>query len=291
MLVLVVHTTRNNRHFLGLVRLEQRIVVLVPDSTGRLITIDVVTPPRAASPPEGAEPDVAVGLEGVEQARDGRLALVVGAARKLPDDADLAVGLEPLGRAGDALRADGARDARRRGPRAVRVEVLVHLVDDLVLRVRQGLEVVVDRRPGPGARVRVALDEDVLRGSPRGPDAVDGGLVQVQDESLVHVVVFVVGVEDDLGVALVHGGQVLPEGLEAGGVGDDVAVKPTKVVRVNDSIGSGIGDEVDRSGQVVEVCGCQGGRNRGTGNNPLHREGDPEAVVARADEGLVPGQF
>lgn len=133
----------------------------------------------------------------------------------------------------------------------------MHLVDDLVLRVGQGLEVVVDLGPGPGARVRVALDEDVLGGGAGGADAVDGGLVQVQDECLVHVVVLVVGVEDDLGVALVHGGEVLPERLEASGVGDDVAIEPTEVVRVNDGIGTGVGDEVDRCGQVVEVCGCQ----------------------------------
>lgn len=251
------HTSGSNQCCSGLVCLEQRIVILVPGSTWWLIPIDVVTPPWATSPPERAKPDITVGLKRIEHTRDGRLALVVGASRKLPNDADLAVGLEPLGRAGDALSADSARDAGGRGPRAVRVEILVHLVDDLVLGIGQGLEVVVDRGPGPRAGVRVALDEDVLRGGACCPDAVDGGLVQVQDEGLVHVVVLIVGVEDDLGVALVHTGEVLPEGLEARGVGDDVTVEPAKVVWVNNGVGTGVGNKVDRCGVVVEVRSCQ----------------------------------
>lgn len=68
----------------------------------------------------------------------------------------------------------------------------MHLVHDLVLRVGEGLQVVVYVDPGPGAGPGVAFDEDVLRGGACGADAVDCGLVEVQDELLVHLVVFVV---------------------------------------------------------------------------------------------------
>lgn len=92
--------------------------------------------------------------------------------------------------------ADGAADADVGGAGAVGVEVLVHLVDELVGGVGEGFEVVIHSGPGPGAGVGVAFDEDGLRGGACGADAGDGGLVEVEDEGLVHVVVFVVGVED-----------------------------------------------------------------------------------------------
>lgn len=68
----------------------------------------------------------------------------------------------------------------------------MHLVDDLVGWVGQGFQVVVYARPGPCAGPRVALDEDVLGGGSGGADAVDGGLVKVEDEVLGQVVVFVI---------------------------------------------------------------------------------------------------
>lgn len=68
----------------------------------------------------------------------------------------------------------------------------MHLVDELVLGIRQTAQVVVVGSPRPGTGVGVALGEDVLGGSAGGTDTVDGGLVQVQDEGLVHVVVLVV---------------------------------------------------------------------------------------------------
>lgn len=68
----------------------------------------------------------------------------------------------------------------------------MHLVDEFVLGVGKGGEVVVVVGPFPGAGVGVAFDEDVLGFGAGGADAVDGGLVEVQHEGLVHVVVFVV---------------------------------------------------------------------------------------------------
>lgn len=55
----------------------------------------------------------------------------------------------------------------------------MHLVDDLVLGIGQGLEVVVCGGPFPGARVGVAFDEDVLGFGAGGADAINGGLVEV----------------------------------------------------------------------------------------------------------------
>ena len=55
----------------------------------------------------------------------------------------------------------------------------MHLIDNLVLGIGQGLEVVVVVGPFPGASVGVAFDEDVLVFGAGGADAVDGGLVEV----------------------------------------------------------------------------------------------------------------
>jgi len=90
--------------------------------------------------------------------------------------------------------------------------------------------------PSPSASVRVTFHEDVLaRGTGRA-DAVDSGLVELCDEGVVHVVVLIVGVEDDLAVAREPGGNGLPVGLETVGVGDYVAVVAPKVLRVDDGV-------------------------------------------------------
>lgn len=68
----------------------------------------------------------------------------------------------------------------------------MHFIDDLVFGVGQILHVVVDVDPRPGAGPGVAFDEDVLAGRTCGADAVNGCLVEVQHEILVHVVIFVV---------------------------------------------------------------------------------------------------
>jgi hypothetical protein len=56
----------------------------------------------------------------------------------------------------------------------------VHFVDEFVGNgVSEGLQVVIDGFPGPGAGPGVAFDEDVLGYGTCGADGVDGGLVEV----------------------------------------------------------------------------------------------------------------
>lgn len=91
------------------VRLEKGVVVSVAGAARGLEAVDVVGPPGARSPPQRALPHIAVLLEVVQKARDSALALRVGAAGELAEDADLAVLAQPVGRARDALGADGRR--------------------------------------------------------------------------------------------------------------------------------------------------------------------------------------
>jgi len=108
-------------------------------------------------------------------------------------------------------------------------------INNLILRICQ----VLHRRRGPrihkvpGAGPRVALYKDPLRCRPRRADAVDGGLIQPGHECVVHVVVLVVGVEDNLVVALEAGRDRGPPCLEARGVGYDLVVVAACVFVVN----------------------------------------------------------
>ena len=175
---------------------------LIGDAKRRLHREHVVAPPRPTTPPEGSGPDVRVLRHASQHALNGRPARRVAAAGILANDALLAMLLEPLGCSGNALGADGGAHAVRVRAGAVAVQVLVHLVDNVVGGVGQAEETgaVAAGDPGPGACVDVAFDEDGLGGGAGGADAVDGGLVEGDDELLVHVVVFVVGVEQDVGV-------------------------------------------------------------------------------------------
>lgn len=114
---------------------------------------------------------------------DGSLALGVDTGANLAENTLLVVVLEPLRGNGETLGANGAADAGLVGAGAVRVEVLVHLVEEKLAsrvgRVREVLEGVAGAAldPVPRARVRVALDEDVLLRGARRADVGDGGLV------------------------------------------------------------------------------------------------------------------
>jgi hypothetical protein len=66
-----------------------------------------------------------------------------------------------------------------------------------------------------------------------GSDAVDGCLVEVSNEGVVHIVVFVVGVEDDVFVGRELAGDCLPECFETGCVSDYISVVTTCVDRVS----------------------------------------------------------
>lgn len=161
----------------------------------------------------------------------------------------------------------------------------MHLVDDLVLRVIQVLQVVVVVSPGPGPGVGIALDKDVLRGCASGTDPVDGSLVQVQNERLVHVVVLVVCVEDDFLVGGELGRDCLPEGLEIRGRRDDTARVSAEVLGINDCVGSAVGDEGDCFVQVGQV-GCVWGAGHAIGDKTLHQKGNAEDVHARVAKDL-----
>lgn len=66
--------------------------------------------------------------------------------------------------------------------------------------------------------------------------AVDGSLVELRNEGVVHVVVLVVGIEDDLAVAREPGCNGLPVRLETVRVGNHVAVVAPEVLRVDDGV-------------------------------------------------------
>ena len=90
----------------------------------------------------------------------------------------------------------------------------------------------------PSTAPRVSLEEDELVGSPRISDTVDRGLVEIRDKLVIHVMVFIVGVEDDLLVVLEACRHGLPPGLEVGDVRDDIAVVASEVVGVENGVGA-----------------------------------------------------
>jgi hypothetical protein len=108
----------------------------------------------------------------------------------------------------------------------------MHLIDDVVMRIGQCSHggVGAGRYPSPSTGVGVAFDEDSLRRGTCSTDAVDSGLIQVADKGVVHVMVFIVGVEDNVTVPAEMGRNCLPKSLETSSVRDDVAVVATEVL-------------------------------------------------------------
>jgi hypothetical protein len=66
-----------------------------------------------------------------------------------------------------------------------------------------------------------------LGGGTSRADAIDGCLIERGDKGVGHVMVFVVGIEDYVGIGLELRGYSFPEGLKAGGVRDYVAIVAT----------------------------------------------------------------
>jgi len=88
--------------------------------------------------------------------------------------------------------------------------------------------------PRPCAGVGIAFYENGLCGGAGGADAVYGCLVEVENEGVGHVVVFVICVKDYVRVGFEFAGDGFPEGFEAGGVGYGVAlVVPWGVFQVS----------------------------------------------------------
>jgi hypothetical protein len=257
--------------------------------TRRFHTEEVVGPPWARSPPKRSIPHIRILPHIAQPVLKRSDTLGVISPRKLPNHADLLVVLEPLRRSLQALLEDSPTDALGVCARAVAVEVLVHLVDELVLRIFEGTEggAVAGGYPRPGAGPAVAFGRDVLRGGASGADAVDGGLVEVEDELLVHVVVpeylldhancanasifniLVICVEDDKLVVLELGGDILPPSLKAGGVGNDVGVEAAIVMRLDHSVGAFLGDIVHLFGEITKVVLVKG-TGEGVGREALH---------------------
>lgn len=274
----------SSRHLRG-VGLEEAVVVGIASARRRLKAIHVVTPPGAGSPPESTLPDVRVSLEVLKETSDSSLADRVGTTGELAEDTLLSVGAEPGGGTNDALNTNLGGNAGGAGTGAVGVQVLVHLVDDLVLGVGKGNQVGVGHVPGPGARPLVTLNENVLGSCTGGTDTVNGGLVEVEDKGLVHGVVLVVGIEDDLGVGSKLGSNILPESLEGVSIGDDLAIVAAIVVGIEDNIGTRVGNRVDNLGEVGEIAVIER-RGQGVGDKALHGEGNTEGVVTLAAESL-----
>jgi len=84
----------------------------------------------------------------------------------------------------------------------------------------------------PRAAPGISLEENELAGRARITDSVYRRLVEVHHQLVLHVVVLVVGIENNLAVILEAGSDRLPPRLEAGGIGDDLVVVASKVMGV-----------------------------------------------------------
>lgn len=165
----------------------------------------------------------------------------------------------------------------------------MHLVDQQVVdRVGDVAHVlaVARRGPGPGARVRRALDEDVLAGGAGAAHAVDAGLVELCRLRVGgHVVGLVHAVEHHLVVGLEGARQVGPEGLEVSCRRDDLSLVAGVVVGLDHGVLAGVGDVVDDGGEVLQVVRVKIG-GEGRLGHALRQEGDAEHVHAQVDERL-----
>lgn len=68
----------------------------------------------------------------------------------------------------------------------------MHLENYLVLWVTESLHVIILIHPGPGASPGIFFNKDELRGGSGGADAINGSLVQLQNDLLLDIAVLVV---------------------------------------------------------------------------------------------------
>ena len=117
------------------IRLRQRGHKAVRRTRSRLRTVHVRSPPRTGRPPHRTLPDIRILAHVRQPTGEGLLAETVDATSKLADEAHLAIRPQPARGGRERVRQRRRVVARRRGAAEVAVEVLVHLVDELVLRV------------------------------------------------------------------------------------------------------------------------------------------------------------
>lgn len=122
----------------------------------RLHTVTIVPPPRPRRPPKVSRPHIAIRLQILQPALQGRDASRITPARILAEESLLVVGAQPICGGGEALLEDGGGNAFVVRAGSVNVEVLVHLVDYFGARgvggVRERDEgaAVAGGDPGPG---------------------------------------------------------------------------------------------------------------------------------------------
>jgi hypothetical protein len=206
--------------------LECAHVVLIRRPRRRLDRVDVVcnsstqlrspsttkaltSPPRPRSPPQSPLPHIGIlrhvieptvisprNLTSINTTRqyshplNSTHTLRIRTPRKLPNKPNLPIRSQPLRRRLHPLLPNRRTHTLGMRSASITIQILMHLVHYQVTRVRQRAHssAVFPCCPCPCAVPIVALDVDVLLYGASGADAVDGRLVELHDEGLVHVV-------------------------------------------------------------------------------------------------------
>ena len=136
-------------------------------------------PPWSTSPEHPTPPDIIIGLHVAQHALNRTQTNTVATCGSLANDAILLVASAPVGSSHQSLLPNGRADTSRMGSASIAVQILVHLIDDVVMRISQCSHGggSTGRYPSPSTGVGVAFDEDGLRSGTCSTDAVDSGLI------------------------------------------------------------------------------------------------------------------
>jgi hypothetical protein len=96
----------------------------------------------------------------------------------------------------------------------------------------------------------------------------------------------IVGIEDDPAVVLVLRSNSLPPLAKSSGIGDDLLVVPSVVVRLDHGICAPTSDVVDLLSQVAQLSWIWSSRHAG-GDQTFHVEVDAERVETFCNEGVI----
>jgi len=107
----------------------------ITSSTRRLHTINITSPPWSTTPPDTTQPNIRILPHISQHIRHSRYTLAICTPSKLPNNTFLASWFEPRGGSLETGGADCGGDTSSGGTGSIRIEVLVHFVDDFVLRV------------------------------------------------------------------------------------------------------------------------------------------------------------